>query len=162
MLLGPVFLLTGCIGAAVLGVQTAVGTAQGSDVITVVVTPKKHKITSINKIKIDLKKLKLDQKEDKEQYAQLNELLIASLKKNNLYEPDNSNGDTMEISISRVSDNINDTSVQAFVEVFDAKGDVIFSGVFMEIGKGLRQIDYVREQFVISVIKYLKAPIKKK
>jgi hypothetical protein len=140
------------------GCSLLVNTAIGSDTRTVIIIPKRENISSINKIQINLKDLKLNASDYKEQYDDLNNLLISELKEANLYNTQDSSGDVIKITVRRLNEDLTSKGIQVFVQVFNSKGDIVTSGVYVVIGKGLRQIGYVREQFVDGLVDALKKP----
>ncbi len=139
------------------GCSLFITTAENQFSRKVVIIPKQAPITNISKIEIAFKGLDLPQEEKTENFDALNNLLIAKLKEAKLYQVNGDmNGDTIKILIKRVNENLMSNDLQAFVIVLNPKGESVTSGVYIERGDGYHGADYYREEFVNSLVKYLK------
>lgn len=152
--------LSGCISAGIYTAQQTVATIDGSKMTMVVITPKQRDITAINDVEVDLKYYKLESKEKTDDTTEFKTLLIADLKEQGLYKPDDLDGDKLKVHISNITSSYSDKSVQSFVEVFDKDGTSIMSVVYVMNGKGLRRLSYVKERFAEVLAEYLKKPAK--
>ena len=155
----PALLLSGCISAGIFAAKTTADTIKGSNNDTVVILPKQENIAAINKIRIDLSSLQLKPAKAQKEHRLLHNKLVNRLDKAGLYKPGHTDGDKLTIFVRHIHNSVGDKSLEAFVKVYDNRGQAVFSLVYIEQGKGLRRISYVREQFIQNLVNRLQKPV---
>ncbi|WP_119344884.1 hypothetical protein [Facilibium subflavum] len=153
-------LLGGCIAAGVYTAQTTVATIDGADMNKIVITPKAKPISIFNAVEVNLSYLHTE-KDKQALMHDLQQQLIKALKDKGMYQPDNVKADRLRVSISDVTNTHADKSVQSYVEVFNAKGKVQYSAVYIMNGKGLRRLSYVEGQYAQALVSDLQQAPKK-
>ena len=135
-----------------------VNTVEGSESRHVAVIPKKHAVANVSKVTTDLSDLPISPAKRTKQKHTLHKGIINQLKEADLYQNGKKPADTIRIIVKRINDDIDDRRVQAYVQIFgpDDTKQPRASAVFVETGKGLRRISYVRKAFIQEMIDYLK------
>ena len=114
-------------------------------------------MVAIHKIEVDMKGLSIPGKEKVEQKNLLYNAILSELKKEHLWADV---GDTIKITVSKVEGStLSTNTVQAYIEVFNVKQQIVASGVFVVTGRGVQQIEGVREKFAEQLVNYLKKPV---
>ena len=141
--------LTGC--------MMAVNTFRSPDARSMVIVPKQRPVVAIHKIEIDMKGLSIPSKEKVEQKKLLYNAILSELEKDHLWSDV---GDIVKITVTKVEDStLSTNTVQAYVEVLDAQQQLVASGVFVVTGRGVQQIEGVRDDFAEQVVNYIQKPM---
>lgn len=137
----------------------AVNTLRDPDARSMVIIPKQRPVLAIHKIEIDMQGLSISEKESAEQKDLLYEAILSELKKDHLWADA---GDIVKIMVSKVKNStLSTNTIQAYVEVLDVHQQIVASGVFVVTGRGVQQIEGVRDSFAEQVVNYLQKPLAK-
>ena len=159
LLLLSCFILSGCVGAGIMAIQTGYDTYKGSDATQVIVVAKKKNIKAIDKVTVSVVDVGSSDAIGGQNKGTLRPLIISALKSKNLYHPGNLKGDRLVIQIRKVVDGYTDRTISTYVIIKDYEGKVIASKAYFVDAAGFRSLEYAKEAFAQSVATYIKQPM---
>lgn len=145
--LSTTLLLSGCAAA----VMTTASTIEGSDGNAIVVSKPTTAITTISKVTVDTAGVDATETENTELSQSLQKEIIDELQVNNLWNPASTKGQTVEVIIRSVEEEVKGRAIYALINVKDTNGNTIYSFAYTEKSKGLRTISHVKEKFAENV-----------
>jgi len=159
LLLLSCLILSGCIGAGIMAVQSGYDTYKGSDATQVIVVKKKKNITAIDKVTLYVAGMGSSGTIELQKKGTLRPLIISALKSKNLYQSGDLRGDSLIIQIREVVDGYTDRTISTYVIIKDYEGKVIASKAYFVDAAGFRSLEYAKEAFAQSVATYIKQPM---